>query len=147
MWYIQAQRNAKIRELSTQLTFINNQLDVFKKHNEELKRLHKEAQAQFWWAIQVEDMDKPQLEKFRATLYDVKKHVTSYRATDVTNPPPHQIFDDVGGPSNAMVPVHHPPLPPDQAFQQQFFPGPMSQAHHLFDFNNMGGYGGPPGFF
>ncbi|XP_057426583.1 agamous-like MADS-box protein AGL61 [Lotus japonicus] len=121
MWYIQVQRNANVCELNAQLSNINNHVDASKNYGKELNRLLKEAQAQLWWARQVEEMDKPQLEKYRAILYELKKLVTSYGAIVGTNSEPHHLFDDVGGPSNVMVPVHHPSPPP----------------HH----------GGPPGFF
>ncbi|XP_057426591.1 agamous-like MADS-box protein AGL62 [Lotus japonicus] len=147
MWYIEAQRRTNVLELNAQLTHINNQLESHKKHGEELNRLCKTTQAQFWSASQVEEMDKSQLEKFREALDELKKRVTSYGATAATTPPTHPFFTVASGSANAMVPIHHPLLPPPQVFPQQFFQGPMLHAHNLFGFNNMGGYGGTHRFF
>lgn len=90
MVYILAQQNVTVRELHRRLSYVNNQLDSSKKHGEELARRHKETHAQFLGATQVEEMNMSQLEKFRATLYELKNHVTSCGADVVaTNPQPH----------------------------------------------------------
>lgn len=159
MQYIEAQRNSKVHELNVELSQINNLLDTVRNHGEELNRLHKAAQAQFWWACQIEEMDRPKLEQFRMALNELKKQISRYcdrtrihgapaASTATTNPPTHMFF--ASGSSNVMIPPHHPQSPPPQVFAPQFFEGSMKQGHHLFGgiFNNMGAYDGPPpGFY
>lgn len=158
MHYIEAQRNANVRELNKYLSQINNQLDADMKRKEELNCRLKAMQSQFWWACLIESMDKSMLEKYRVALVELKKKVTSYcdelfiedanvGSAVATNPPINQFFS--GGPSNSMIPLHHPPPPPPQVFPPLYFQAPMMQANHfLGGFNNNGGYGGPPpGFY
>lgn len=147
MRYIEAQRSANVRDLNVHLTRINNQLDADRKNSEELNRMRKEAQAQFWWACKAEEMNRPQLEMFREALVELKKQVLLCGVTTAaTNPPIHQFVDGFGGINNDMIHFNNPPPPPPQAFPQQIFQGPMTQAHHSFGFDNMGGYGGPLNF-
>ncbi|XP_057443970.1 agamous-like MADS-box protein AGL62 [Lotus japonicus] len=158
MQYITAQRSADVLEQNAKLSLINNQIDIDNKHNKELNLQINAMQAQFWGASLIKEMDKSQLEKFKAALDEVKKQVTRYSDMlpmqgDVAasgaaiNPPIQHFF--AAGPSNSMIPLHHPPPAPPQVFPPLYFQGPMMQTQHLFGgFNNMGGHGGPPpGFY
>ncbi|CAL0320030.1 unnamed protein product [Lupinus luteus] len=53
---IEAQRSANVRELNAKLTHINTDMETGKNFSDELNRLHKTTQAQFWWATSIEEM-------------------------------------------------------------------------------------------
>ncbi|KAK7343540.1 hypothetical protein VNO77_12348 [Canavalia gladiata] len=150
--FIEAHRIANVRELNAQLTQINNQLDTEKKCGEQLGHLRKAAQAQFWWALPIEEMSNAQLEQFKVGLEELKKHVSlladRFLVQSASNPT--QFF---AGASSSNV-VHQPPRP--QVFPPQVLQPSMMLQNHVFDgsimhhhgFNNMamGGYG-LAGFF
>jgi hypothetical protein len=150
MQFIEAHRSANVRELNTQLTQINQLLDIEKKRAEELSDLRKATETQFWWAGPVDGMNRAQLELFKKALDELKKLVAHHADRLVIQGAPTQtiqFFVGNGSPSN--IPLHHQPNPPQaQMFPAQFFQNPMLQPH-LFGFNNMGGGGGygPSGFF
>ncbi|KAJ1439908.1 hypothetical protein SESBI_02132 [Sesbania bispinosa] len=161
MQFIEAHRNANVCELNTQLAQINNQLESERKHGDELNRMRKAAQAQFWWAYPIEEINRVQLEQFKLALEELKKHVTNYfdrlliqgaASAAATNPTHHHPIFTVAPPagSSSHLSLLQPP-PPPQVFPPQFFQNPMLQ-NHLFDhgslmhhhgFNNLGGYGTP----
>lgn len=155
MHFIEAHRSANVRELNAQLTQISNQLDTEKKCGEELNRLRKTTQAQFWWASPIDDMNKAQLDQFKLALEELKKNVTRLadRLVIHTAANPTAQFFPAG---SSSAPLHH--LQPPCAPPPQLFPVPppqMMMQGHMFDgtmlmrhpgFNNMGGYG-PLGFF
>ncbi|XP_057443981.1 agamous-like MADS-box protein AGL62 [Lotus japonicus] len=158
MQYVNAQSSADVLGLNAKIFLFNNQIDAEKKHIKELDRQIKAVQAQFWGASLIKEMDKSQLEQFKGALDEVKKQVTRYcdmlpmqgdvAASDApTNPLMYQHF--ATGPSNAMIPLHHPPPTPPQVFSPLNFQGPMMQTQTLFGgLNNKGGHGGlPPGFY
>jgi len=150
MQFIEAHRSANVRELNTQLTQINQLLDIEKKRAEELSDLRKATETQFWWAGPVDGMNRAQLELFKKALDELKKLVAHHADRLVIQGAPTQtlqFFVGNGSPSN--MPLHHQPNPPHaQIFPAQFFQNPMLQPH-LFGFNNMGGGGGygPSRFF
>jgi hypothetical protein len=150
MQFIEAHRSANVRELNTQLTQINQLLDMEKKRAEELNHLRKATEAQFWWAGPVDGMNRAQLEFFKKALDETKKLVAHHADRLVIQGAPTQTIPFfVGNGSSSNMPLHHQPNPPQtQMFPAQFFQNPMLQSH-LFGFNNMGGGGGygPSGFF
>ncbi|AES62814.1 putative transcription factor MADS-type1 family [Medicago truncatula] len=140
MQFIEAHRNANVRELNAQLTQINNTLDAEKKIGDELSNLHKETEAKFWWACVVDGMNRDQLEIFKKALEELKKLVIQHAATRTL-----PFF--VGNTSSSNIYLHHQPNPqqaemfPPQIFQNamlqlqtHFFDGSMI-PHHVF--NNM----------
>ncbi|KAK7343539.1 hypothetical protein VNO77_12347 [Canavalia gladiata] len=150
--FIEAHRIANVRELNTQLTQISNQLDTEKKRGEELGRLRKAGQAQFWWASPIEEMNKVQLEQFKVVLEELKKHVSlladRFLVQSAAN---HTQF--FAGASSSNI-VHQPPPPqmfppqvlqPSMMLQNHMFDGSIMQ-HHAFNHMAMGSYG-PAGFF
>ncbi|XP_061355629.1 agamous-like MADS-box protein AGL62 [Gastrolobium bilobum] len=157
MQFIEAHRSANVRELNAQLTLISNQLDTERKRCEEVNRMRKATQAQFWWAFPIEDMNRAQLDQFKVALEELKKHITRHAdrliIQSATNPT--QFF--VG--NSSSNPMHQPPPPPPQVFLPHMIQPPMLQnpmlQNHMFDgsmmrhhgFNNMGGGYGPAGFF
>ncbi|AES67398.1 putative transcription factor MADS-type1 family [Medicago truncatula] len=138
--FIEAHRNANVRELNAQLTQINSTLEAEKKIGDELSNLHKETQAKFWWACPADGMNRDQLELFKKALEELKKLVIQH-ATIQTLP----FF--VGNASSSNIYLHHQPIPQQaQMFPPQIFQNPMLQLQpHLFDglmmphhgFNNM----------
>jgi len=140
MQFIEAHRNANVRELNAKLTQINNTLDAEKKIGDELNNLHKETEAKFWWACPVDGMNRDQLELFKKALEELKKIVIQHAATQ-TRP----FF--VGNASSSNIYLHHQPNPQQaQMFPPQIFQNPMLQLQpHFIDgsmmphhgFNNM----------
>jgi hypothetical protein len=140
MQFIEAHRNANVRELNAQLTQINNTLDAEKKIGDELSNLSNETEAKFWWACPVDGMNRDQLELFKKALEELKKLVIQHAATRTL-----PFF--VGNASSSNIYLHNQPNPQQtQMFPPQIFQNPMLQLQpHLFDgsmmphhgFNNM----------
>ncbi|KAL5075075.1 hypothetical protein RYX36_014059, partial [Vicia faba] len=63
-----ARRKANVCEINTQLTQINNTLDIEKKLGDELSHLRKEFKAQCWWTCSIDRMNWAQLEMFKKAL-------------------------------------------------------------------------------
>ncbi|KAK2458438.1 agamous MADS-box protein AGL62 [Trifolium repens] len=150
MQFIEAHRSANLRELNTQLTQINNELDIEKKRHDELSHMRKNAEAQYWWACPLDEMNRAQLELLKNALVDLKKLIAQHADKLVIQGVPTPTLPFFGGNgSSSNMPIHHQPIPQQtQMFPAQFYQNPMLQPH-LFGFNNMGGGGGygPPGFF
>ncbi|XP_027364754.1 agamous-like MADS-box protein AGL62 [Abrus precatorius] len=151
MQFIEAHRSANVRELNAQLTQINNQLDTERKRGEELSRMRKAAQAQFWWAEPFEEMNRAQLEELKGALEELKKHVARLadRLLVQTAANPAQYF--TGASSSNLV--HQPPPPqvfPPQMLQPSMFPNHMFDGsmmrYHAYNSMGMGGFG-PAGFY
>ena len=75
MQLIEAHRNANVRELNQQLMHVLGQLDVEKKRGQELKRLRKASQAQYWWESPIESLELRQLEQLKTTMEELKRTV------------------------------------------------------------------------
>ncbi|KEH33851.1 putative transcription factor MADS-type1 family [Medicago truncatula] len=131
MQFIEAHRSANVRELNTQLTQINQLLDIEKKRAEELSHLLNGRDSIL-------------------ALNELKKIVDHHAGRLVIQGAPTQTFPFfVGNSSSSNMPLHHTPNPPQaQMLPAEFYQNPMLQPH-LFGFNNMGGGGGygPSGFF
>ncbi|KAK7269950.1 hypothetical protein RIF29_22772 [Crotalaria pallida] len=158
MHFIEAHRSANVRELNAQLSQIDAELEVEKKCNDELNKLRKEAQAQFWWASLIGDMNNAQLGQLKLALEELKKIVT--RQGGVANNPPSHYSAGASSSNDPTLMLHQPPCPP---LPHQLFPAattPQMMQNHpmtLFDdqnmmmhhpgFNNVGGFGRGGGFF
>jgi len=139
MQFIEAHRNANVRELNAQLTQINNTLDAEKKIGDELSNLHKETEAMFWWACPVDGMNREQLALFKKALEELKKLAIQHAATQTL-----PFF--VGNASSSNIYLHHQPNAQQaQMFPPQIFQNPMLPLQPHFDgsmiphhgFNNM----------
>ncbi|KAL5075064.1 hypothetical protein RYX36_014048 [Vicia faba] len=78
MEFIEARRKANMCEINTQLTQINNTLDIEKKLGDELSHLRKEFEAQFWWTCSIDKMNWAQLEMFKKDLEDLRNLVAQH---------------------------------------------------------------------
>ncbi|XP_050888497.1 agamous-like MADS-box protein AGL62 [Lathyrus oleraceus] len=116
MQFIGVHRGAILRELNSQLTKINNMLDIEKKCGDELSHLRKAIEAQFWWVCSIDRMNRAQLELFKKVLEELKKLVAQYVRLVIQGSPV-------------------------QTIQPQFFQNPMMQPHSS-NFNSTEGSGG-----
>ncbi|KAE8668362.1 Agamous-like MADS-box protein AGL62 [Hibiscus syriacus] len=73
---MEAHRNAHVRELNMQLTELVNQTEVEKQRGEELSRLRRSSQGQYWWEAPVEELSPPHLRQLKSVLEELKKNVT-----------------------------------------------------------------------
>ncbi|XP_019451770.1 PREDICTED: agamous-like MADS-box protein AGL62 [Lupinus angustifolius] len=169
--FLEAQHRAKERELNDHLTQINADIEIEKVCNDEMNKQRKEAQAQFWWASPIEEINNTtQLHQLKLALEDLKsvilqaqnQHV-SQGPTLSTNQHPQLFSGGSSANNNPPFMLHQPPCPPPSQFfpfppQQQSFEGGSSSEnpsimhsmmmHHPSGFNNMGGgYGFSTGFF
>jgi hypothetical protein len=145
---IEPQRNANVCQLNTNLTQINNMLDNEKKCHDELIRVRKMFEDQFWWPGPIDGISWNQLVFVKNTLEDLKKHIDQHANRHVIQGPPTQLPYFVGNVSYSSLPLDH--QSNLQMFPDQYFQNPMMQPH-LFGFNSMGGRGrgggcGPSGF-
>lgn len=66
---------AKMHELNAQLTKFNDQIEIQTSRANELKRLRKVVQTQWWWATPINEMNIMQLKKFNEALQKVKMDI------------------------------------------------------------------------
>ncbi|CAI8598963.1 unnamed protein product [Vicia faba] len=119
MEFIKARRKASVCEINTQLTQINNTLDIEKKLGDELSHLHKEFEAQFWWTCSIDKMNWAQLEMFKKSMEDLR-YLIAQNAINLVIQDTHTqtlpFFVDSVSPSN--IPIKHQLIP----LQGQMFP-------------------------
>ncbi|GAU34284.1 hypothetical protein TSUD_321310 [Trifolium subterraneum] len=141
--FVEAQRSANIHELNSQLTRINNILDIEKRRMDELSQIQNMTEAQYWWARPFDGMNRDQLEFLMKNYENMKNLIAQHGNRHVIQGAPTKIVPFFGGNgSSSNMFVHHQPNPPQtQIFPAQFFENPMLQPH-LFGFNNIGGGGG-----
>ncbi|GAU24324.1 hypothetical protein TSUD_49130 [Trifolium subterraneum] len=142
MQIIEARRNPNVNELNAQLTQINNTLDDVKKHGDELRHLHKEIKALFWWACPIGGMNRVELEFLKKALKELKNLVAQHVIGITIQDTPTQIHPFfVGNASSSNIPQQA------QMFPPQLPQNPMLQSN-LFGYNHIegGGYANP-GFF
>ncbi|XVE85236.1 hypothetical protein DITRI_Ditri17bG0075500 [Diplodiscus trichospermus] len=72
---IEAHRNANVRGLNLQLTELLSQLEHEKGHGEELKRMKKASQNQYWWEAPIEELSLPQLLQLKSAMEEMKINV------------------------------------------------------------------------
>jgi len=149
MRFIEANRNASVRELNDLLTRMKDALDINKNRANELSQLRKKNEAHFWWTCPFDRMNFVQLELFKKALEDLKKLVAHYVdkvEIQGTSTQPLPFFVENGSSSNMSF-EHQPNLEQDSILAE-FLQNPIFQPH-LFGFNNMGGEcgRGPHGFF
>jgi len=75
MQYIEAYRNASVRELNHILTRMKIALDIDKNRANELSQLRKTNEAHFWWTCPFDRMNMVQLGSFEKDLEDLQKLV------------------------------------------------------------------------
>ncbi|KAL5075083.1 hypothetical protein RYX36_014067 [Vicia faba] len=76
--FTEARRKSSVCEINTQLTQINNTLDIEKKLGDELSHLHKEFEAQFWWTGSIDKMNWAQLEMFKKALGELRNLIAQH---------------------------------------------------------------------
>ncbi|KAJ6733756.1 MADS BOX PROTEIN [Salix koriyanagi] len=72
---VEAHRNARICDLSMNLTQLQEELEMEKKRGEELDNLRKASQSQYWWDRPIQELTLAQLEQFKAALLDLKQNL------------------------------------------------------------------------
>ncbi|CAK8573950.1 unnamed protein product [Lathyrus sativus] len=134
MRFIETRRSANVRDLNAQLTEFNHTLDAEKKLGDELSRIRKAVEAQFWWACPLDQMNTSQLELLKKALEQLKILVVEHANKVLTQGAPSQTLPTfVGNDSSSNIYLHHQPNPQQpQNFQPQHFQNPMLQPH-LFD--------------
>ena len=75
---VEAHRNANVRNLNMQLTQILNQLEIEKKRGEDLDRVRKARQRQFWWEVPIDELGLHELQHLMLSMEELKKHVAKY---------------------------------------------------------------------
>ncbi|KAK1409634.1 hypothetical protein QVD17_36163 [Tagetes erecta] len=66
-------RNANIQESYTQLTNVLGQFESEKKIGEELNKMRKENQEDYWWDAPVENLGLAELDKLKLTMLKLKE--------------------------------------------------------------------------
>ncbi|KAJ8764734.1 hypothetical protein K2173_009120 [Erythroxylum novogranatense] len=97
MQLIEAHRNASVRQLNMQLTQVLQQLEMEKKHGEELSQMRKASQSECWWDAPIDALNIPQLEQLTVALEELKKNVAKeadnlliQHSNNTPNPMHHQ---------------------------------------------------------
>ncbi|XP_058738469.1 agamous-like MADS-box protein AGL62 [Vicia villosa] len=121
--FIEAHRSVNVRELNAQLTEINNTLDAEKKLGDELSRIRKAVEAQFWWACPFDGMNMAQLELLKKALEQLKTLVVEHADKVLIQGAPSQTLPTfVGNDSSSNIYLHHQPNPQHpQMFQPKHF--------------------------
>ncbi|KAL2327335.1 hypothetical protein Fmac_020762 [Flemingia macrophylla] len=121
--------NMNGHELCAHLAYLCSQFTEEKKREKELNHLLKTAEGNFWWARPIDKMNKAQLEKFKATLLNLKTDVDLKREKLLN---PHHFVGATSSPIvNNTVIVHQQPLLGNHVINE-------SVSHH-HQFNNMTG--------
>ncbi|KAK7269890.1 hypothetical protein RIF29_22681 [Crotalaria pallida] len=163
--FIEAHRDAVIRELNSNLTQINAEMEIQKKYGEALNMYLKEAREKFWWASPIEDMSDTELDQFQAALENMKKSIMENAPS---NPTPLFYAGGSSSSNNNPMLLHHQPPSAPPSSPRLFFPVHPSQMQQQNsspmlpnnvlgggammmpqpNFNNMGGgFGTASGFF
>ncbi|XP_028767249.1 agamous-like MADS-box protein AGL62 [Neltuma alba] len=134
MQMMEAHRSAAVQELNDQLTRLMEELEVEKKHGEELNRKLKEMETKFWYAQPINSLTMDQLGSYKARLEEMKKTMWGradramlHVASNANKP--SQFY--VGSSSSAGCRLPPPP-PPTQNMAAppppaQVFPPPLAQ--------------------
>ncbi|XP_050890863.1 agamous-like MADS-box protein AGL62 [Lathyrus oleraceus] len=132
--FIEARRSTNVRNLNAQLTEFNNKLDAEKKLGDDLSRIRRAVEAQFWWACPFDRMSITQLELLKKGLEQLKILVVQHADKILIQSTPSQILPNfVGNDSSSNFYLHHQPNHQQpQMFQPQHFQNPMMQPH-LFE--------------
>ncbi|CAI0385664.1 unnamed protein product [Linum tenue] len=99
-----AHRNAQVRELNAQLTQVLQEVEIEKKHGEELNRIRKISQSHCWWEAPVRELGLDQLQHLKAALQEFSKNISRQKlflqtCSAPTPTPPLQFF----GPANPAM--------------------------------------------
>ncbi|XP_076957336.1 agamous-like MADS-box protein AGL62 [Bidens hawaiensis] len=77
--YVQHLRDANIKELNTQLTNVDSEVESAKKANEELQKMRKAHQEQNWWDRPVDNIGYADLAQLKMALLQLgeaaEKHI------------------------------------------------------------------------
>ncbi|GAU17844.1 hypothetical protein TSUD_329700 [Trifolium subterraneum] len=125
MRFIEAERSANVCELNSQITQLNNAMDIERSRSVELSHMQNMNETQCWQDCPIDGMNFDQLESLKNALANLKKRIAEH--------PARLVFQ--GAPN---MHVHQ---PNHQLFPTQPFLDPMLPPS-LFNYNNMGGGGG-----
>ncbi|KAK9061292.1 hypothetical protein SSX86_018472 [Deinandra increscens subsp. villosa] len=64
--------NANIQELYTQLTSMIGELESLKKDGEEVQKIRKERQENYWWDVGIENMGLEELQQLKMAMLGLK---------------------------------------------------------------------------
>ncbi|XP_022749236.1 agamous-like MADS-box protein AGL62 [Durio zibethinus] len=73
--FIEAHRNANVRELNMHLTEMVRQLEVEKRRGEELDQMRRTSQSQHWWEAPIEELSLPHLQQLKSAMEELKKNM------------------------------------------------------------------------
>ncbi|GMI87938.1 hypothetical protein HRI_002463100 [Hibiscus trionum] len=72
---IEAHRESNVRQLNMELTQVTNELEAKRKLGEELHRMNKANQQQYWFWSPIKELDLSQLQQLKSALEKLKKDV------------------------------------------------------------------------
>ncbi|CAL1356967.1 unnamed protein product [Linum trigynum] len=108
----EAHRNAQVRELNAQLTQVLQEVEIEKKHGEELNRIRKISQSHCWWEAPARELGLDQLQQLKAALQEFSKNISrqklflqSCSATATATPTPPLQFFGPANPAMATLPT------------------------------------------
>ncbi|CAJ2648108.1 unnamed protein product [Trifolium pratense] len=136
---IEARRNANMCELHSQLTRLNDALDIEKSRRDELSHMNKMTETQYWWACPFDGMNFSQLGLLKNALAELKKRIPEHANGLVNQGAATQTMTSfAGNGSFSNMYVHHLPnsqysqMFPKQPFQPNLQQGQMfpEQSFH-----------------
>ncbi|KAK9286550.1 hypothetical protein L1049_014949 [Liquidambar formosana] len=99
--FMEAHRNASVRDLNMQLTQVLNQLEAEKKRGELINQVKKASQTQCWWETPIEELGLQQLELLKAALKELKQNIAKQAnklMIEASNPAPFLgVNSNIGG--------------------------------------------------
>ena len=112
MQYIEAYRNASVRELNHILTRMKAALDIDKNRANELSQLRKNNEGRFWWTCPFDRMNMVQLGSFKKALEDLQKLVAHYAdRVEIQGTSTQPLPFLVGNGSSSNISFEHQPNP------------------------------------
>ncbi|XP_057452713.1 agamous-like MADS-box protein AGL62 [Lotus japonicus] len=73
--FVEAHRNANLRDLNMQLTQFLNHLEIEKKQGDEIDNVRRERQRQFWWESPVDELGLHELIQLKGSVEELKDNL------------------------------------------------------------------------
>lgn len=127
---VEANRNANAHNLNFQLTQILNQLEIEKKRGEELDRMQRARQKEFWWEIPIDELGLHELQHLMFSMEDLKKNIAKYAASTTMLMEQTSITAPIIGPGPGPIEFGH--YDAFEAKPAEVYPNQVSSMSFLY---------------
>ncbi|XP_050882187.1 agamous-like MADS-box protein AGL62 [Lathyrus oleraceus] len=75
---VEAHRNTNVLDLNIQLTELFNDLEIEQKQREEIEKMRKVRQNQFWWESPIDELALHELVQLKGSIEELKKNMGNF---------------------------------------------------------------------